>query len=94
MNTMIYLFKHRNFCWVGHVQCAFQSQDLCLGTNGMARAPAVLKICNHSSNSLQFFGTFILELYVEFLSTTVMFIKINANGQVRLRSETIQKATS
>jgi hypothetical protein len=41
-----------------------------------ALVPAVLKICKHSSNFLHFYGTFILELYVEFLSTFVVFSKI------------------
>jgi hypothetical protein len=40
---------------------------------------------------LQIFGTFILKLYVEFLFATIMFIKINANGQVHPKSNTIQK---
>jgi hypothetical protein len=94
---MIFLFEHRNFHGGGQVQYSFQSWDLCrstVGSNTLARAPAVLKIHRHSSNSLQFFGTFILELYVEFLFATIMFIKFNANGQVRPRLDTIQKANS
>jgi hypothetical protein len=53
----------------------------------------VLKICKHSLDSLQFLGTFISKLNEEFFFATVMFIKINANRQVRPRSNTIQKAT-
>jgi hypothetical protein len=70
------------------VQCAFQSRNLChstVGIDGMAGAPIVLKIYEHSSHSLHFFGTFILELFIEFFFAAVMFIKVNANGQVRLR---------
>jgi hypothetical protein len=54
----------------------------------------VLKICKHFLDFLHFFGTFILELYVEFLSAFVIFIKFNTNGQVRPRLGTIQKASS
>jgi hypothetical protein len=54
----------------------------------------VLKIRKHSSDFLHFFGTFILELYIEFLSAPVMFIKFNANTQVHLRLDTFQKASS
>ena len=57
-------------------------------------ALAVLKIYIHSSDFLYFFGTFILELYIEFLSTPVMFIKFNANAQVHPRLDTFQKASS
>jgi hypothetical protein len=79
------------------VQCAFQSRDPCqttVSTDGRARALMGLKICKHSSNLLQFFGTFILELYVGLLSATVMFIKLNANGQVHPRLNTIQIVSS
>jgi hypothetical protein len=48
----------------------------------------VLKICKHYSNFLQFYGTFISELYIEFLSTFVVFIKFNTNGQVYPRLDT------
>jgi hypothetical protein len=57
-------------------------------------ALAVLKIRIYSSDFLYFFGTFILELYIEFLSALVMFIKFNANAQVHPRLETFQKASS
>jgi hypothetical protein len=51
----------------------------------------MLKIYKHSSDFLHFYGTFILELYVEFLSTFVVFIRFNTNGQVHPRLDTIQK---
>jgi hypothetical protein len=51
----------------------------------------VLKIYKHSSDFLHFYGTFILELYVEFLSTFVVFNRFNTNGQVHPRLDTIQK---
>jgi hypothetical protein len=79
------------------VQCEFQSWDLyrnAIGTDPKAGAPVVLKIRKHSSDFLHFFGTFILELYIEFLSAPVMFIKFNANTQVHLRLDTFQKASS
>jgi hypothetical protein len=53
----------------------------------------VLKICKYSSDFLHFYGTFISELYVEFLSTVVVFIKFNTNGHVHPRVDTIQKAS-
>jgi hypothetical protein len=53
----------------------------------------MLKIRKHSSDFLYFFGTFILELQVEFLSVPVMFIKFNANEQVRPRLDTFQKTS-
>jgi hypothetical protein len=75
------------------VLCTFHSRDPCqttIGTNNSVGARVELKIRKNSSDLLQFFGTFILELYVELLSTIVMFIKLNANGQVRPRLDTIQ----
>jgi hypothetical protein len=54
----------------------------------------VLKIRKHSYDFLYFFGTFIFELYVEFLSTPVMFIKFNANAQVRPWLDTFQEESS
>ena len=73
--------------------CAFHSQDpyqTIVGADGSIRALVGLKIYKHSSDLLQFFGTFILELYVELLFAIVMFIKLNANGQVRPKLDTIQ----
>jgi hypothetical protein len=79
------------------VQCAFQSRDpyqTTIGIDGRVWALMGLKIRKHSSDLYQFFGTFILELYVELLSTTVMFIKLNANGQVHPRLDTVQIVSS
>jgi hypothetical protein len=42
----------------------------------IGEGPSVLKIRKHSYDFLHFFGTFILELYVEFLSAPVMFINL------------------
>jgi hypothetical protein len=75
------------------VLCTFQSQDSCqtiVSTDNSVGARVGLKIHKNSSDLLQSFGTFILELYVELLSAIVMFIKFNANGQVRPRLDTIQ----
>jgi hypothetical protein len=79
------------------VLCAFHSQDpyqTTVGTDSSIRALVGLKIRKHSSDLLQFFGTFILELYIELLYAIVMFIKLNANGQVHLRLDTIQRDNS
>jgi hypothetical protein len=75
------------------VLCAFHSRDsyhTTVDTDGSGWAPVGLKIYKHSSNLLQFFGTFILGLYAELLSAIVMFIKLNANGQVHPSLDTIQ----
>jgi hypothetical protein len=97
MVVVIFLFQQRNLYWIGQVQCVFQSRDPCLTTVGNdSRAGALvgLKIRKNSSNLLQFFGTFILKLYIELFSATVMFIKLNTNGQVRPRLDTIQIVSS
>ena len=73
--------------------CAFHSQDPCqttINTNDSVGAPVGLKIRKHPSDLLQFLGTFIYELYVELLCAIVIFIKLNANGQVHPRLDTIQ----
>ena len=73
--------------------CAFQSQDpyhSTVSTDGSVGALVGLIIHNYSSNLLQFIGTLILELYIELLPTIVMFIKLNANGYVHPRIDTIQ----
>ena len=54
----------------------------------------MLKIHKHSYIFLHFFGTFIFELYVEFLSMPIMFIEFNANVQVRPRLDTFQEKSS
>ena len=76
------------------MQCTFQSGDLyrsAINIDVKAGAPTVLKIYKYSINFLYFFDTFISELYIEFLSIFVIFIKFNTNWQVHPRLDTIQK---
>jgi hypothetical protein len=71
--------------WQPWVHWAFHSWDLyqsAISTDAFAGALAVLKIYKHCSGFLHFYGTFISELYIEFLSTFVVFNRFNTNGQV------------
>jgi hypothetical protein len=97
MDAKFLLFEYRNLWWgwQGAMRISILgSISECHRHQRIDRALAVLKIYKHSLDFLYFFGTFILELYLEFLSAFVMSIKFNTNGQVHPRSGTIQKASS